>query len=286
MPFFADTGFYKRAQITAHDLHLAGVVAYPDIDRLTIFADNLVPHVLRARRRPALRRRAGRGSSTPGPSCPPAASTSARCARAPCTPARRLARRAGVPAATLDNWLWNRGRELRWPARTSPAPCTTDAHGRLRAPRRRSRVPDVHRHVARGRRRAARAAWSGSRPRPASTRRASSSASRTRTARSATAVTRSCSASTPSPPTPRTWPSCSAARPATRWTSSSAPRGATSTASRSSTAVRTGSPAVCSSASTPATTTRICWSRSKPGSGGQDEFTFHRAKRIDPGHAA
>ena len=47
MPFFADPGFYKRAQITAHDLHLAGVVAYPDIDRLTIFADNLVPHVLR-----------------------------------------------------------------------------------------------------------------------------------------------------------------------------------------------------------------------------------------------
>ena len=23
-----------------------------------------------------------------------------------------LARRAGVPAATLDNWLWNRGREF------------------------------------------------------------------------------------------------------------------------------------------------------------------------------
>ena len=47
MPFFDDRGFYKRAQIAANDLHLAGVVDFADIDRLTIFADNLVPHVLR-----------------------------------------------------------------------------------------------------------------------------------------------------------------------------------------------------------------------------------------------
>lgn len=39
--------FYKRAQITAADLHLAGVVEFSDIRRLTMFADNLVPHVLR-----------------------------------------------------------------------------------------------------------------------------------------------------------------------------------------------------------------------------------------------
>ena len=47
MPFFDDRGYYKRAQIAANDLHLAGVVDYPDVDRLTVFADNLVPHVLR-----------------------------------------------------------------------------------------------------------------------------------------------------------------------------------------------------------------------------------------------
>jgi hypothetical protein len=59
MPFFDDVSqwrgrrvpFYKRAQITASDLALAfggrGWGAFRDLDRLTIFADNLVPHVLR-----------------------------------------------------------------------------------------------------------------------------------------------------------------------------------------------------------------------------------------------
>jgi len=43
--------FYKRAQLVAADLALAlggaGLGAFDDLDRLTIFADNLVPHVLR-----------------------------------------------------------------------------------------------------------------------------------------------------------------------------------------------------------------------------------------------
>lgn len=46
-----DVPFFKRAQITAADLWLAfdgrGPGRFDDIDRLTIFADNLVPHVLR-----------------------------------------------------------------------------------------------------------------------------------------------------------------------------------------------------------------------------------------------
>ncbi|RMH75705.1 MAG: hypothetical protein D6683_10995, partial [Actinomyces sp.] len=46
-----DVHLYKRAQITANDLHLAfggrGPGRFEDLDRLTIFADNLVPHVLR-----------------------------------------------------------------------------------------------------------------------------------------------------------------------------------------------------------------------------------------------
>ncbi len=39
--------FFKRAQIAAADLDRAGIVPLRDIDRLTAFADNLVPHVLR-----------------------------------------------------------------------------------------------------------------------------------------------------------------------------------------------------------------------------------------------
>ena len=47
MPFYQDVGFYKRAQLTAADLSVAHVATFSDLDRLTIFADNLVPHVLR-----------------------------------------------------------------------------------------------------------------------------------------------------------------------------------------------------------------------------------------------
>ena len=54
-PCFSDTSryeeleipFLKRAQIAAADLSRAGVTTFADLDRLTMFADNLVPHVLR-----------------------------------------------------------------------------------------------------------------------------------------------------------------------------------------------------------------------------------------------
>ena len=39
--------FFKRAQIAAADLVLAGLASADDLHRLTLFADNLVPHVLR-----------------------------------------------------------------------------------------------------------------------------------------------------------------------------------------------------------------------------------------------
>jgi hypothetical protein len=39
--------FLKRAQIAAADLQRAGVAEFDDLHRLTMFADNLVPHVLR-----------------------------------------------------------------------------------------------------------------------------------------------------------------------------------------------------------------------------------------------
>ena len=39
--------FYKRAQLAAADLHLQGIAPARDLPSLTLFADNLVPHVLR-----------------------------------------------------------------------------------------------------------------------------------------------------------------------------------------------------------------------------------------------
>jgi hypothetical protein len=45
---FADVGFYKRAQLAAADLDRAWPTPpFVDLDQLTAFADNLVPHVLR-----------------------------------------------------------------------------------------------------------------------------------------------------------------------------------------------------------------------------------------------
>ena len=113
MPFFDDTGFYKRAQITPNDLALAGVAEFDDLDRLTIFADNLVPTscacdgVLRYDPELAADRRSG---------CSRPASRSARSARARCTPASRSPP-LGVPPRTLDVWLWNRGQDPRYKAR-------------------------------------------------------------------------------------------------------------------------------------------------------------------------
>jgi hypothetical protein len=43
----AEVPFYKRAQLVPTDLARAGVISVGDEERLTAFADNLVPHVLR-----------------------------------------------------------------------------------------------------------------------------------------------------------------------------------------------------------------------------------------------
>jgi hypothetical protein len=43
----APVPFFKRAQIAAADLHLQGIAPAGDLAALTLFADNLVPHVLR-----------------------------------------------------------------------------------------------------------------------------------------------------------------------------------------------------------------------------------------------
>ncbi len=115
MPMWNDVGFYKRAQILANDLALASVAEFSDLDTLTIFADNLVPHVLRTNGVLAYSDELaaivdGEHVLTDG--------TMEReiraCAVHACT---HVARRLAVPERTLDMWLWNRGQQPEYKAR-------------------------------------------------------------------------------------------------------------------------------------------------------------------------
>jgi putative queuosine salvage protein len=115
MPMFADPGFYKRAQILAADLALTGVTGFGDLDELTIFADNLVPHVLRVDGVLAyddeLAALIDAGELLP----PGRAEREIRaCAVTAC---EEIAAALGVPPRTLDVWLWTRGQEPVYKAR-------------------------------------------------------------------------------------------------------------------------------------------------------------------------
>ncbi len=114
MPFFDDRGFWKRAQIAPNDLALAGVAEFDDLDRLTIFADNLVPHVLRVDGvlvyDEQLAARIDGGALLDE-------GDEEREIRACAVHACELiAERLGVPPRVLDTWLWNRGQEPRYKA--------------------------------------------------------------------------------------------------------------------------------------------------------------------------
>jgi hypothetical protein len=115
MAMFADRGFYKRAQIAANDLALAGVARFADLDRLTIFADNLVPHVLRCDgvlvydERLAAHIDAGRPLRMG-----PQEREIRACAVHACA---LIAQRLGIEERNLDTWLWNRGQAPAYKAR-------------------------------------------------------------------------------------------------------------------------------------------------------------------------
>ncbi len=115
MALFADHGFYKRAQIVPANLALAGVARFKDLHRLTIFADNLVPHVLRCdgvlRYEPALAQRIDSGRLLPS-------GRREREIRACAVHACALiAQRAGASEHELDNWLWSRGQAPQYKSR-------------------------------------------------------------------------------------------------------------------------------------------------------------------------
>ena len=115
MPFFDDVGFWKRAQITPNDFQLAGILNFDDIDRLTIFADNLVPHVLRVDGvlvyTDALASHIDGGQLLP----PGDEEREIRgCAVHACT---LIARELRIPERDLDVMLWNRGQGERYKSR-------------------------------------------------------------------------------------------------------------------------------------------------------------------------
>jgi hypothetical protein len=120
-----DVPFYKRAQITAADLAAAlggrGLGRFEDIDELTLFADNLVPHVLRCegvlRYTPELERHIDAGELITAGSAEEVEIRAAAvhavegCAAA----AARAGRRVSV--RQLDWLLWNRGQRAEIKAR-------------------------------------------------------------------------------------------------------------------------------------------------------------------------
>jgi hypothetical protein len=118
MALWHDPGFAKRAQLLGSDLALAGVADLHDLDELTIFADNLVPHVLRCDgvlvldERLAAHIDAGR-LLRPGPQ--------ERELRAGAVHAcAQLARRRGTTERDVDHALWARGQRPKYKARPRP----------------------------------------------------------------------------------------------------------------------------------------------------------------------
>jgi hypothetical protein len=116
MPFYKDAGFYKRAQLTAADLSVARVAQFGDLDRLTIFADNLVPHVLRVDG--VLGYERGLLERIDHEELIPSGSPEEREIRACALHAVELIRQQlpGVTSMQLDYVLWNRGQQPAYKA--------------------------------------------------------------------------------------------------------------------------------------------------------------------------
>jgi hypothetical protein len=122
---FADTSsydgfsvpFFKRAQIAAADLARARVARFEDLRRLTMFADNLVPHVLRIDGvltfATELTTRIERGELIEHGS--PEEVEIRACALHAVE--LIVAARQGTSAAELDQLLWRRGQLPRYKAR-------------------------------------------------------------------------------------------------------------------------------------------------------------------------
>lgn len=109
MPFYRDRGLYKRAQILGADVETFGVGELRDLDDLTMFADNLVPHVLRCEG--VLHYDAELAARIDGERLLPLhqAEHEIRCAGLHAV--ELLSERTGIPPRRIDAWLWHRGQD-------------------------------------------------------------------------------------------------------------------------------------------------------------------------------
>jgi Potential Queuosine, Q, salvage protein family len=128
--------FYKRAQLATADLDIALATIseesdgrrgsgkgfhFHDLDRLTIFADNLVPHVLRLdgvlHFAPQLVERIEAEALIPAGSAEEVEIRACAVHAVELIKAELVARGRQVTAHQLDYWLWNRGQESRYKSR-------------------------------------------------------------------------------------------------------------------------------------------------------------------------
>ncbi|HEY2716143.1 MAG TPA: queuosine salvage family protein [Solirubrobacterales bacterium] len=116
--------FFKRAQITAADVARAGLAELRDLDRLTAFADNLVPHVLRVdgvlRLDPALAASIEAGELLVHGAPEEVALRAAAVHAVELLAAARAASGEPLTPAAIDAALWNRGRGPRYKALPRP----------------------------------------------------------------------------------------------------------------------------------------------------------------------
>ncbi len=115
MTMWHDAGFYKRAQIAGSDLALAGVAEFDDLAELTIFADNLVPHVLRCEG--VLVYDADLSAHLDSGRLLPAGRREREIRACAVHACAQLARRTGMTERDLDNALWYRGQRPEYKAR-------------------------------------------------------------------------------------------------------------------------------------------------------------------------
>jgi len=113
--------FFKRAQLAAADLERAGVARLPGVERLTAFADNLVPHVLRVDG--VLRLDPGLTAAIDAEELLPHGSPQEVELRAAAVHVAELLAAAtggALSPAEIDSALWNRGAGALYKSRPRP----------------------------------------------------------------------------------------------------------------------------------------------------------------------